>query len=358
MTFLQVQRDLRSRLPLIRSNGGERRGEALPREPFAGRKLNPPVVVKESGRARFLSGVLAFLMAGMIAFTAQATARVGHVFIISIDGGKPAVIAKSEMPTLQKMVAEGAHTWQATTIVPPKTLPAHTSMLTGVGPGKHHILWNEYEPKKGLVQVPTVFSLAKQAGFSTAIFTGKEKFRHLDLPGTVDEFDFNVALAGTIKKRMAGSFFSVEEKTVRAQIVASDAAPYIIGQKPALCFIHLTDPDDFGHEFGWGSPQQMKAFADTDVALDIILQAIRTAGIADDTVIIVTADHGGHKKTHGLNIPDDMIIPWVVWGKGVKKNLELTAPVNTCDTTATALWLLDVPLPAALDGKPVTSAFE
>jgi predicted AlkP superfamily pyrophosphatase or phosphodiesterase len=307
---------------------------------------------------KFLRYTLALLTGGFIAFAAQAAPRVGHVFIISIDGGKPAVIAKSDMPVLQKMVAEGAHTWQATTIFPSKTLPAHTSMLTGVGPDKHHILWNEYEPKKGLVQVPTVFSLAKQAGFYTAIFTGKEKFRHLVLPGSVDEFDFSIALASTIKKHMAGKFFSVEEKTVSAQIVAGDAAPFIIGQKPGVCFIHFTDPDDFGHEYGWGSPQQMKAFSASDVALGMIMKAISDAGIADDSVAIVTADHGGHKKTHGLNIPDDMIIPWVVWGKGVKKNFEITAPVNTCDTTATALWLLGVPLPASLDGKPVTSAFE
>ena len=75
-------------------------------------------------------------------------------------------------------------------------------------------------------------------------------------------------------------------------------------------------------------------------------------------MVIVTADHGGHDKTHGLDIPDDMHIPWIAWGKGVKKNFTITAPVTTFDSAATALWLLDVPLPATFDGKPVTSAFE
>ena len=75
-------------------------------------------------------------------------------------------------------------------------------------------------------------------------------------------------------------------------------------------------------------------------------------------MIIVTADHGGHLKTHGDNIPDDMIIPWVAWGKGVKKNFTITEPVTTYDTAATALWLLDLPIPAEFDGKPVISAFE
>src|ERR1700728_4534584 len=84
----------------------------------------------------------------------QAAPRAEHIFIISIDGGKPAVIAQSQMPELQKLVAEGAHTWKATTIFPSITLPAHTSMLTGVGPEKHKIMWNEYKPELGFVQVP------------------------------------------------------------------------------------------------------------------------------------------------------------------------------------------------------------
>ena len=42
----------------------------------------------------------------------------------------------------------------------------------------------------------------------------------------------------------------------------------------------------------------------------------------------------------------------------MKKNFTITVPVTTYDTAATALWLLDVPVPAEFDGKPVTSAFE
>jgi arylsulfatase A-like enzyme len=53
-----------------------------------------------------------------------------------------------------------------------------------------------------------------------------------------------------------------------------------------------------------------------------------------------------------------MHIPWIAWGKGVRKGFTITAPVTTYDTAATALWLLDVPGPAWLDGQPVTSAFE
>jgi arylsulfatase A-like enzyme len=52
-----------------------------------------------------------------------------------------------------------------------------------------------------------------------------------------------------------------------------------------------------------------------------------------------------------------MNIPWIAWGKGVKKGEKIIAPVTTYDTSATALWLLGVPVPEHFDGKPVTSAF-
>jgi arylsulfatase A-like enzyme len=96
----------------------------------------------------------------------------------------------------------------------------------------------------------------------------------------------------------------------------------------------------------------------TDQALWQVTKAIKDAGIEETSVIIVTADHGGHDLGHGEDIPDDMNIPWVAWGKGVKKNVSITEPVTTFDTAATALWLLDVPVPTEFDGKPVVSAFD
>lgn len=285
----------------------------------------------------------------------SASPRAEHVFIISIDGGKPAVIAKSKMPALQGMVSEGAHTWMANTIFPSKTLPAHTSMLTGVGPEKHMISWNNWIPGAGFVKVATVFSEAKKAGLITGLFVGKEKFRHLAIPGTVDKFDYNKAESG---EQIGDQTKAVKEGTVLARTIAADAAPFIKEQKPNLCVLHLTDTDNTGHKFGWGSKEQIQAFADVDTAVGAIRKAISDAGLADTSVVIISADHGGHDKTHGLNTPDDMNIPWIVWGKGVKKGFGITAPVSTCDTAATALWLLDLPLPAGLDGKPVTSAFE
>jgi predicted AlkP superfamily pyrophosphatase or phosphodiesterase len=259
-----------------------------------------------------------------------------HVFIISFDGGKPAVLRQSETPTLFSMVQQGAVTWTAQTIKPSITLVSHTSMLTGVQPAKHKIFWNDWQPKRGVVTVPTVFSLAHAAGYKTALFAGKEKFKHLDLPGSLDKFEI---------------------PGYQAQKVAAAAAPYIIAQKPNLCFIHFADGDGAGHKYGWGTPEQKQAFADTDAALKVVLDAVKKAGIESTSTFILSADHGGHDRTHGTDSPEDMNIPWIAYGARVKPTYWIRSDVSTCDTAATALWLLGVAVPTDFDGKPVTNAF-
>lgn len=263
-------------------------------------------------------------------------AAVKHVFIVSFDGGKPAVMKESKMPNLFQMMKDGAGTWSAQTIFPSITLVSHTSMLTGLGPAKHLITWNDWRPEKGLITVPTVFSLVHAQKKSTAMFVGKEKFAHLFLPGSLDAFSM---------------------PSYDAMTVARAAAQFIEEKKPNLCFIHFADSDGAGHAYGWGTPEQKKAFADEDVALKILVDSVRKAGLESSSVFILSADHGGHGKTHGSDSPEDMIIPWITWGAGVQKGFTISTPITTYDTAATALWLLGVPLPENLDGKPVVSAF-
>jgi len=285
-----------------------------------------------------LLSLIIILLAGLLfGLPVEAIDGIEHVFIFSFDGGKPEVMKASSMPHLFALAKEGAATWQARTIFPSLTLPSHTSMLTGVGPDKHKMLWNDWEPQNGMVKVPTIFQLAHQHKLKTAMFVSKPKFIHLFLPGSCDNFSL---------------------PSYEAKVTAGVAASYIKNKKPNLCFIHFADSDSAGHTFGWGSNEQKKSLADEDDALEQIMEAIKSAGIEKTSVVILTADHGGHAKTHGSNKPEDMEIPWIVWGDTVKHGYSITAPVNTCDTAATALWLLDVPIPSDFDGKPVSSAFE
>jgi len=277
-----------------------------------------------------------------------AAPRVKHVFIISFDQGNPSLIQQTDMPTFHQMATNGAHTWEAYTIVPSTTLPSHTSMLTGVGIQKHQVTWNSYVPTNGFVKVPTIFSLAKERGLKTAMFVGKEKFKHLEVPGTIDELIW--PQPDDDAKSVAKAFAAAFGKT-----------------KPNLVFIHFRDPDTMGHKHGAYATEKIQALKDCDEALKTIKDAVTAAGVLKDSVFILSADHGAHDSkdkngktigSHGDARPEDVLIPWIVWGKGVKKNFTVTAPVVQYDTAATALWLLRVPLPEHFWGRPVTSAFK
>jgi arylsulfatase A-like enzyme len=104
------------------------------------------------------------------------------------------------------------------------------------------------------------------------------------------------------------------------------------------------------------SRQQLNAYATDDESFGFILETLKGLGLYDGTLIIVTADHGGHDTTHGTNMLEDMTIPWIVSGRGVLP-LQLTTRVHTTDTAATAAFALGLPIPSEWDGVPVYEAF-
>ncbi|MBI4315203.1 MAG: alkaline phosphatase family protein [Chloroflexi bacterium] len=251
------------------------------------------------------------------------------VLIISIDGLRPDALLKADAPNIMALAHRGAYTWSAQTIYPAVTLPAHASMLTGYPPEAHGILWNDNSPGHAPVKVPTIFSAAHAAGLRTVMVVGKQKLEQLNLPGTVDAYVF--ARFGDPG--------------------AADAAIEEIGKGFDLMFVHLPNTDYFGHTDGWMSPTYIAELTPTDAAVGRIL-----AALPPDTIVILTADHGGHDKVHGARIPVDMTIPWIIAGPGVAADHELAAPVNTMDTAATVAYVLGLALPPDAAGVPVLEA--
>jgi arylsulfatase A-like enzyme len=257
-----------------------------------------------------------------------------RVLILSIDGFRPEAITMAPMPNLQNLITESAYSLSAQTIYPSSTLPAHSSMLSGLCPAKHGVTWNDYLPSKGYAIGTDIFDLAHAAGLHTLMVVGKEKLRQVSEPASTDDFKF-------INDR----------DTVIAQTVTT-----LIPQGFGLFFVHFPTPDAMGHEYGWLSPEQLSVLYRSDEALAAILEALDQAGMRQDTLLIISADHGGHDTTHGSSRTEDMTIPWIISGPGVKPGL-LTTDINTTDTAATAAWALGLPLPEEWDGLPVLEAF-
>lgn len=265
-----------------------------------------------------------------------------NVVLVSIDGLRPDAIDRFRAPTLRRLMREGSYSLSARTILPSKTLPSHTSMLTGVPPEEHGVLWNTVAGARAdVVDVPTVFGLARAYGYRTAAFFSKSKFQPLQRPGTLD---YSQAPGGWF-----GRWSS--ERTV------GDVLVHLQTERPNLLFVHLSDPDRAGHSAGWMSDAYGRAVGDADAALGELLSAADTAYGANNYSVLVTADHGGHGRDHGSNHPLDVTIPWIAWGRGVRPGTLDGISIETFDTASTVLWLLGIAEPAAWDGRPVLQAF-
>ena len=275
--------------------------------------------------------------------TAPAVAARGrvtdHVVVISIDGLRPDAIERFGAATLQRMIREGSYSLAAQTIMPSRTLPSHTSMLTGQEPDEHGITWNSNQTgDHGHVAVPTVFAKAQERGFHTAAFFSKGKFNHLAGPATLNH---SRVPEGDAK-------WSADETVAHVEA-------YLERERPNLTFVHFGEPDYAGHKFSWMSWPYGRAVRKADQAVAQVLRAADRAFGEGNYAVIVTADHGGHGWSHGSSDPRDVTIPWIAWGEGVQAGTELPAGIRTMDTAATALWLLGVS--ESTVGEPVQLAF-
>lgn len=266
-----------------------------------------------------------------------APLQIQHVIIISIDGLRPDALFAAEAPYLDSLIAQGAYSPHAQTVSLSITLPGHASMLSGMLPEKHGIVWGmPYIGWPGM-NGPTLFTVAHDAGLSTAMVFGKEKMNYLVLSNSVDQL-FGV---------------DAHDPDIKAH-----ALEIIQAGLPHVLFLHFPDTDRVGHASGWMSPNQLQAIAFVDSLIGEILAALDSGGYRNNTLLIVSADHGGHGFSHGDDSPEDRTIPWLAVGPNVPAGVTLTQPINTYDTAATALYALKLPIPSNWDGQPVMEIFK
>ncbi len=266
--------------------------------------------------------------------TPASVARARRVVILSIDGLRPDAIAMAPMQHLLELMQNGAYSLTAQTTYPSVTLSAHASMLTGMCPSKHGVNWNDYIPENGYAQGTDLFDVAHAAGLRTYMYVTKKKLEQLTEPSSLDKFVFVNDRDTVLMDRLIEEF------------------PQDFG----VLFIHFGMVDGMGESYGWLSSQQLNLAFRADEALGRFLKELEARGLRSETLIIVTADHGGHASTHGSDSPEDMTIPWVAAGAGIQPKA-LTTQIHTMDTAATAAFALGLPLPPEWDGVPVYEAF-
>jgi predicted AlkP superfamily pyrophosphatase or phosphodiesterase len=261
-----------------------------------------------------------------------------RAILISIDGGRPDLLLRADMPNLRTLVRGGTYSFWARTVPVAITLPSHASMITGVSPERHGVTWNGDVPalESARPQVPTLFEVAMRYGMTTALVAGKSKF---------DAF----ARIGHIGKAWVQS--------ANDEQVGDAAVAMLRDYRPEVMMVHFPGADSAGHKDGWGTPTQIAALENIDKQLGKLLAALDELELRGETVILISADHGGAGRTHGGDDPRSQHIPWIINGPGLRQDYDLTQDarlqVRTEDTFSTICYLLGIAPVDAVEGKAI-----
>jgi predicted AlkP superfamily pyrophosphatase or phosphodiesterase len=110
---------------------------------------------------------------------------------------------------------------------------------------------------------------------------------------------------------------------------------YIKNEKPTLTLIVFAEPDYVGHFIGHDTNAYYAKLTELDGYIHIIEQAVKDAGIYDDTIFIFSSDHGGIGMGHGGDTLSERQIPFIMYGKNIKKGYNILSPVMIYDIAPT-----------------------
>jgi hypothetical protein len=259
------------------------------------------------------------------------------VLMISVDGMKPEYVTHAaehhlQIPTLRRILAEGAYAEGVVGVFPTVTYPSHTTLVTGVAPAVHGIFNNQrFDPERHFggawywyadqIKVPTLYTAAHAAGLSTA---------SVSWPVTVDSTAIDTLIPEYWRGELGGPANPDDRLMMNAvsrpdgevnRIAARIATPYMMGNdtslagdevrtrfsldiltqhKPLFMTIHLSSLDEEEHLHGPFSPE---ANADLE-GIDAMLARLVAQELANypNAVIAIVSDHGFANVDHATNL--------------------------------------------------------
>ncbi len=255
----------------------------------------------------------------------------------SIDGMRPDGLLQADTPNIDRLLNNGSSTLSARTVMPSVTLPCHTSMHRGVDVPRHGITSNTFQPLAR--PVPSIFDAAKAGGKSTAMFYNWGELRDLMSPESPDV-----------------SYLINDPSTATSDLrVAEATVDHLRNQVFDLVFVYLGFTDIAGHDHGWMSEPYIKAISHADICVGLVLSAYEAKGISPN--VLVLSDHGGHGRSHGTEMDEDMTIPWILHGPDIRVNHKIQSSVRIFDTCPTIASLMGLSPAKEWDGQIVNEAF-
>ena len=252
------------------------------------------------------------------------------VILISIDGMRPDGFMQCGSPFVEMLMKIGSYTLTAKTVFPSITLPCHMSMFHSVPPERHGMRSNAYIPFSH--PLTGLFEQVKAVGGVGAMYYGWEPLRDIARPGSLKY----------------SSYVQAYTSEATDGILTDLALERIEKSNPDFVFLYMVETDEKGgHDSGWM----------TEAYLGYIRAAIENVkrvyeAVGNQYTIIVTADHGGHDRSHGTDMQEDMAIPMFFIGNRFEKGKDL-GEISILDIAPTIAEVMGIFKPQEWEGKSV-----
>lgn len=261
-----------------------------------------------------------------------------------------------QTPNLDRLAQEGV-LFESCICQTPLTLPAHATILSGTYPLYHQVRDNGgfVVPQKLLL----LSEILRKYDYSSSAFVAAYVLH--SKWGLNRGFD---VYSDTFKQNSEDKIISLDEIQKRASEVLRGASAWLAKKKDKKFFswIHLYDPhapydppSPFKEKYA-RRPYEGEA-AYTDEELGKFFAFLKKEGLWDNTLIVVTGDHGEslweHKEeTHGFFVYDSAVwVPLVIKAPIVFPVSRVKNVVEHVDVVPTILGMLDIPIPESVQGK-------
>ena len=280
--------------------------------------------------------------------TVQPKAK--HVVMIALDGWGAYSMKKAEVPAIRALMADGCYTLKKRSVLPSSSAINWASMFNGAGTEIHgYTTWGSRTP-----EIPS--AVTNEHGIFPTIYSLLQEQRPEAKTACLFEWEGIKYLVDTLA---IDHYAQAKDYEAHPDLLCRMAEEYIKAEKPAFLAVCFDQLDHVGHGEGHDTPAYYSQLETLDGYVKRIVEAIKAAGIYDDTIILMSADHGGIEKGHGGKTLQEMETPFIIAGKGVKKNGgQFQELMMQYDVAATIAYIFGLQQPQAWIGRPMVQVFE
>lgn len=271
---------------------------------------------------------------------------IDHVIVIGIDGMSVEGLKKAVTPYMDELIKEGALCERVRTVQPSSSAPNWSSMLMGAGTEIHGITGNDWRIDDHKLKSVVV---NEQGFFPTVLSVIRAQLPQAEI-GMIYHWE---GFGNLFEKELA----SIDKNCLTQEETALTMVEYIKEKKPLLLFSQLDDVDGAGHRYGHMTQGYLDAISRVDSLVGQILNAIKESGIENTTLIMVVSDHGGIDSGHGGTTHEEITVPFILKGKGIKTNYKIPTDIYMYDVAPTITYALGLAEPYAWRGKAIRCAF-